>query len=54
MAELERDITILVKTYEREDSLNRLVASIRRFYPRIPVLVVDDSAVTAGPDAGWA
>ena len=49
VAELDRDITILVKTYEREESLNRLVASIRRFYPRIPVIVVDDSAAPLDP-----
>ncbi len=48
-ADLERDVTILVKAYEREDSLRRLVASIRRFYPRIPVLVVDDSASPLDP-----
>ena len=43
-AELERDVSIVVKTFERPDALRRLVGSIRRFYPRIPVLVVDDSA----------
>lgn len=43
-AELESDVTVLVKTYERPECLTRLVTSIRRFYPRIPILVVDDSA----------
>ena len=43
-AEVERKVTVLVKTFERPDSLHRLLTSIRRFYPRIPVLVVDDSA----------
>jgi glycosyltransferase involved in cell wall biosynthesis len=36
-------VTVLIKTFERPDCLRRLVASIRRFYPRIPILVVDDS-----------
>jgi hypothetical protein len=45
VAELERDVTILVKRFERLDSFHRLLASIRRFYPRIPLVVVDDSAV---------
>ena len=43
-ADVERDVTVLVKTFERPDCLERLVASVRRFYPSIPVLVVDDSA----------
>ena len=37
------DITLLVKTFERPDSLMRLMRSIRRFYPTIQVLIVDDS-----------
>src|SRR5712692_11392384 len=41
---VERDVTVLVKTFQRPDALRRLVASIRRFYPNIAVLVVDDSA----------
>jgi glycosyltransferase involved in cell wall biosynthesis len=48
-AELERDVTILVKAFERPESLRRLLASIRCFYPRIPVLVVDDSASPLDP-----
>jgi glycosyltransferase involved in cell wall biosynthesis len=50
-ADLERDVTVLVKTFERPDSLSRLLTSIRRFYPRIPVLVVDDSAEPLDPVA---
>lgn len=41
--DVERDVTVLVKTFERPDELRRLVRSIRRFYPRIGILVVDDS-----------
>ena len=40
---VERDITGLVKTFQRPEALRRLVASIRHFYPGIAVLVVDDS-----------
>ncbi len=40
---VEQDVTVLVKTFQRPDALRRLVASIRRFYPSIAVVVVDDS-----------
>ena len=46
---LERDLSVLVKTFQRPDALHRLVASIRRFYPRIAVLVVDDSEEPLDP-----
>jgi len=49
VTDVERDATILVKTFERPDSLRRLVASVRRFYPRIAILVVDDSAAPLDP-----
>jgi (N-acetylneuraminyl)-galactosylglucosylceramide N-acetylgalactosaminyltransferase len=42
--DVERDVTVVVKTFQRPLALRRLVASIRRFYPNIAVLVVDDSA----------
>jgi len=47
--ELGRQLTILVKTFERPDCLARLLASVRNFYPRVPVLVVDDSAAPLDP-----
>ena len=40
------DVTIVIKTFEREDSIRMLVDSIRLFYPFIPVVVIDDSAET--------
>ena len=40
--DVERDVTVLVKTFERPDCLRRLVASIRRYYARIAIVVVDD------------
>ena len=36
-------LTIVIKTFERPAALRRLVASIRRMYPSIPIIVVDDS-----------
>lgn len=36
-------LTLVVKTFERPRVLRRLVRSIRRFYPRLEVIVVDDS-----------
>jgi hypothetical protein len=47
--DVERDVTVLVKTFQRPDALRRLVASIRRFYPSIAVFVVDDSAEPLEP-----
>jgi glycosyltransferase involved in cell wall biosynthesis len=38
-----RDLTVLIKTFERPRVLERLVSSIRRSYPDLPILVVDDS-----------
>jgi Glycosyl transferase family 2 len=40
---LLRQVTVLVKTFERPRILRRLVASIRRLYPTLGVIVVDDS-----------
>ena len=41
---LERDLSVVVKTFERPEALRRLVDSIRRYYPEVPIVVVDDSA----------
>jgi GT2 family glycosyltransferase len=41
-------VTALVKTFERPRSLDRLLRSLRRFYPNLRVIVGDDS-VTAFP-----
>jgi glycosyltransferase involved in cell wall biosynthesis len=40
---LLRQLTALVKTFERPRILRRLLASIRRLYPTLEVVVVDDS-----------
>jgi len=37
--DVERDVTVLVETFERPDCLRRLVAFIRS-----PIVVVDESA----------
>ncbi len=36
-------LTIIIKTFERADALSRLVTSIQRRYPTLPIVVVDDS-----------
>jgi GT2 family glycosyltransferase len=41
-------VTAIVKTFERPRSLDRLVRSLRRYYPQLRVIVGDDS-VTAFP-----
>jgi GT2 family glycosyltransferase len=43
------DVTIAIKTFERPDSLKGLLASIRQFYPSVPILVADDSKEPYGP-----
>ena len=40
---LVQQVTALVKTFERPRVLRRLVASIRRLYPGLRIVVVDDS-----------
>jgi len=37
------ELTVLVKTFERPQVVRRLVASIRRRFPQVCVLVIDDS-----------
>jgi GT2 family glycosyltransferase len=49
---LERDLTVVVKTFERPEALRRLVESVRRFFPDVPLLVVDDSAEPLEPPPG--
>jgi glycosyltransferase involved in cell wall biosynthesis len=38
-----RRVTALIKTFERPHVLARLIKSIKRLYPSLPVIVVDDS-----------
>jgi hypothetical protein len=40
---LDDQLTILVKTFERPAIVRRLLASIRRGYPTLPIIVADDS-----------
>ncbi|MHB0960773.1 MAG: glycosyltransferase family 2 protein [Pirellulaceae bacterium] len=37
------DITAVVKTFQRPRSLDRLIRSLRRFYPDLHIMVADDS-----------
>jgi (N-acetylneuraminyl)-galactosylglucosylceramide N-acetylgalactosaminyltransferase len=48
-ADLEADLTVVVKTFERPDALTRLLGSIREHYARIPIVVIDDSAEPLDP-----
>ena len=43
------EVTAIVKTLERPHSLQRLIRSIRRYYPQLPILVGDDSLQAAPP-----
>ena len=37
------NVSVIIKTFERPHELNRLITSIKKFYPNIPILVADDS-----------
>jgi glycosyltransferase involved in cell wall biosynthesis len=37
------DVTAVIKTFERPEVLGRLIASIRKYYPELRILVADDS-----------
>lgn len=39
------DITVVIKTFERPNSLISLLDSLEIFYPNIPVIIIDDSKV---------
>lgn len=47
--DVERDVTVLVKTFERPEALKRLLASVRRRYERVQIVVVDDSGRRLDP-----
>jgi glycosyltransferase involved in cell wall biosynthesis len=40
---IERDVTAIINTFERSQSLRRLVRSIRKFYPKLHIIVADGS-----------
>jgi len=40
---VEKNVTLIVKTFERPQCLQRLIMSIQQFYPDIHIIVVDDS-----------
>lgn len=42
--------TAIIKTFQRPDDLDRLVRSIRRFYPELPILVGDDGPTPSPRD----
>jgi glycosyltransferase involved in cell wall biosynthesis len=46
---VERDVTLVVKTFERPEAVSRLAASVRRFYPELAIYLVDDSAEPLDP-----
>lgn len=37
------DVTAVIKTFQRPERCRALIASIRRLYPDLPIIVVDDS-----------
>ena len=43
---LNDKLTVLVKTFMRPTVIQRFITSVRRFYPELPIIVVDDSQFT--------
>lgn len=41
------ETTCCIKTFERPEAAKRLVGSIRKYYPDIPIIVADDSEASA-------
>lgn len=40
---VEQKVTLSIKTFERPECVKRLIKSIRKYYPNIHIIVVDDS-----------
>ena len=40
---MNEKISIIIKTYRRHNCLDRLVDSIRKYYPYISIIIADDS-----------
>lgn len=40
---VDENLTAVIKTFERPKELKRLIESIKRFYPNMKIIVVDDS-----------
>lgn len=40
---LSKKVTAIIKTFERSHCVDRLIRSIRRYYPDLPIIVADDS-----------
>ncbi|XP_070551686.1 beta-1,4 N-acetylgalactosaminyltransferase 2-like [Ptychodera flava] len=45
LATLADKVTVVTKTFERYEAINRLVDSINKFYPDVRIVVADDSEV---------
>lgn len=45
-----RDVTVIVKTFERPACVAMCLASVRAFYPTVPILVCDDGRETLFAD----
>ncbi|XP_077977777.1 beta-1,4 N-acetylgalactosaminyltransferase 1-like [Glandiceps talaboti] len=40
---ISNKVTVITKTFERYDCLDRFVTNVRKFYPTIPIIIADDS-----------
>ena len=40
---MEKNLTIVIKTFERKKSLKRLLNSLEKYYKNIKIIIADDS-----------
>jgi glycosyltransferase involved in cell wall biosynthesis len=45
---LDRQLTAVIKTFDRPDACRRLIASIREQFPSLPIIVADDGKTPLG------
>ncbi len=41
--DINKEVTAIIKTFERKECLDNLINSIKYYYPDLPIIVVDDS-----------
>ena len=46
---MNNNVTAIIKTFNRRDLADKLVRSIRKYYPDLSIIVADDSTIESGP-----
>ena len=50
LEELNKNCTILIKTFMRPNCITVLIKSIRKYYKKIPIIVIDDNKIPLHPN----